>query len=128
MEGQMSMFKIIRCNLDIKEYIPVGSDNAVSRAYLVQVTGLSDRIVRREIHKARRDTPILNLQNGSGYYRPDMDTGKDRDSLVRYVRQEESRLKSIGWALFSARKTLRMYGINWRDDYEQQGKRKKRRA
>ena len=64
MVGQISMFSVIRKDFDIKEYIPVGSENAVTRKYLSKVTGLSDRRVRHAIHEARRDIPILNLSDG----------------------------------------------------------------
>ena len=57
---------------------------------------------------------ILNLSNGNGYFKPDINDPVDRKLLIRYVRQEESRLKSIGWALKAARKLLRDYQIDWR--------------
>lgn len=114
--------------MDILDYIPTGSKNAVSRYYLCRVTGLDDRTVRDAIHAARRKIPILNMQDGRGYFIPDMNIQYDRDLLKWYVRQEESRLRSIGWALKSARKTLRNCGIDWREDGEQQGQRSKRRA
>lgn len=91
----------------ILKHIPTGSRNAVSRKRLRILTGLCDRRVRGEIHEARRYIPILNLSDGSGYFIPDMNEPGDRLLLKEYVRQEEHRLKSIGWALKSARKTLR---------------------
>ena len=94
-------------DIDIKEYIPTGSSNAVGRKYLTQVTGMSDRKIRIAIHQARRDIPILNLSDGNGYYIPDMNLESDRRNLIRYYRQEMSRLKSIGWALKAVRKTLK---------------------
>lgn len=95
----------------VLNFIPVGSENAVGRDYLSKVTGLSDRKVRVGIHKARRKIPIINLSDGDGYYIPDMNEEKDIRALKRYVKQEESRLKSIGWALKAARKTLKNCGI-----------------
>lgn len=94
--------------------IPMGSDNAIRRKYLVQISGLSDRKVRDYIHLARRKIPIINLSKGRGYFIPDMNVEKDRKMLVHFVRQEESRLRSIGWSLFAARKTLRNCHIDWR--------------
>jgi hypothetical protein len=86
--------------------IPVGHKNGVTRSFLCAVTGMNDRTVRQMIHEARRIIIILNLQDGSGYYVPDMEDETDRMELKRYVKQEESRLKSIGWSLAAARKTL----------------------
>jgi len=99
--------------MDILDYIPTGSKNAVRRDFLRTMTGLSDRQMRIEIHKARRKIPILNLQKGVGYFIPDMNEEHDRKLLIRFVRQEESRLKSIGWSLKAARQTLRNLGIDW---------------
>lgn len=98
----------------ILSLIPTGSDNAIRREYLVQISGLSDREVRNYIHLARRKIPIINLSKGRGYYIPDMNQEKDRKMLVHFVRQEESRLRSIGWSLFAARRTLRNCHIDWR--------------
>ena len=76
--------------MDILEYIPFGRDNAIKRKNLRDLTGLSDRDMRRAIELARKETPIINLQDGRGYYRPD-----DRDDLQRYVLQEQARAKKI---------------------------------
>jgi len=97
--------------MNILEYIPTGSDKPILRTTLSRTTGLSDRKVRDLIHRARRDIPILNMQDGDGYFVPDMNLESDRLLLMQYVKQEESRLKSIGWALKSARKTLKNCNI-----------------
>ena len=98
--------------MDILDYIPTGSKNAVRRSYLSDILHTSDREIRRMIQTARRKIPILNLSDGKGYYIQDMNSKEDRKKLVQYVRQEESRLKSIGWALKAARQTLRNCGID----------------
>ena len=97
-------------DFDIKNFIPVGSGNAVTRKMLSVLTGLDDRTVRDLIHKARRDIPILNMQDGKGYFIPDMNEEEDRHKLKQYVSQEEHRIKSNGWALKAARTTLRNCG------------------
>lgn len=66
---------------------------------LSDLTGIDDRTIRDMIHYARRDIPILNMQDGRGYFIPDMNILEERMMLMKYIRQEESRLKSIGWAL-----------------------------
>lgn len=86
--------------------IPTGRKNAVTRAYLCAASGMTDRTVRALIHEARRYTVILNLQNGSGYYKPDLGDKTDREELKRYVKQETSRLKATGWSLAAARRAL----------------------
>lgn len=112
--------------IDILDYIPIGKKNAVGRTILREFIGVSDRELRDMIHHARRKIPILNLSDGNGYYIPDMNTEEGVRDLVRFVRQEESRLKSIGWALQSARKTLCNCGIDWRSYDKQQDEGKER--
>ena len=85
----------------------------------------SDRYIRLAISHARRKIPILNMQKGDGYFIPDMNDPEDVRVLVKYVRQEESRLKSIGWSLKAARQTLKNCGIDWSyesREYEISGK------
>ena len=101
--------------MDILDFIPTGSRNAISRKYLNAVLRLSDRKIREMIHFARRKIPILNLQDGNGYFIPDMNSENDINLLVQFVRQEESRLKSIAWALREARRTLKNCGVDWND-------------
>lgn len=98
----------------VLKYIPVGRKKAIRRKFLVALTGVKDRHVRDAIHYARRIIPIINLSNGGGYYIPDMNDPEDVKALVQFVRQEENRLKSIGWALKTARQTLKNCGVDWR--------------
>lgn len=90
--------------MNILEYIPVGHKNPVTRESLCMSTGLSDRNIRKLISEARRTAPIVNVQNGNGYYIPDMQDPVDKSQLSHFVKQEERRLKSIGWSLKAARR------------------------
>ena len=80
-------------NLKIIDYIPHGHANAVTRQQLSSITGLSDRCVREMIeHESDSEHPILNMQDGKGYFQPEY----DEMSLVRIcIKQNESRAKSI---------------------------------
>lgn len=93
--------------MNIADFIPVGKENAISRSQLVKLTGLSDRIVRDMIALERRNTAILNLQNGAGYYIP---SESDKGEIERFVKQEEARAKSIFWSLRGAKTALRKCG------------------
>ena len=93
--------------MNIINYIPVGKKNAVTRTELCMMTGQSDRIIRRQIHEARREHVIINLQDSQGYYRPDMSQESEIAEIRRFLVQEEKRLRSIGWSLKSARMALR---------------------
>ena len=88
--------------MNIIDFIPFGKENAITREQLSAKTGRKDRVNRELISKERRDHAIVNLQNGAGYYRPTR-----RDEVALYVKQEEARLKSIGWSLKGARMDLK---------------------
>jgi hypothetical protein len=102
----------------IVDYIPVGRDNAISRASLLyrcvrdglisgelKPTG-QDRAMRKLIEKARVDYTILNLSNGKGYYRVSRD---DLQDLQRYIKQEEKRAKSTFKNISMAKKLYEDY-------------------
>ena len=92
-------------SIKIVDYIPFGKENAISRQQLERVTGLSDRDVREAISLARRNTVILNLSNGKGYFQPIQ--GEVDDLVVKYFKQEDSRLKRIGWSLLATRRRVK---------------------
>ena len=92
-------------SIKIVDYIPFGKENAISRQQLERVPGLSDRDVREAISLARRNTVILNLSNGKGYFQPIQ--GEEDDLVVKYFKQEDSRLKRIGWSLLATRRRVK---------------------
>ena len=92
-------------SIKIVDYIPFGKENAISRQQLERVTGLSDRDVREAISLARRNTVILNLSNGKGYFQPIQ--GEEDDLVVKYFKQEDRRLKRIGWSLLATRRRVK---------------------
>ena len=116
MEGQIELEDYLRSlnceGFDICDYIPKGRASAVTRYELCMKTGFRDRQVRDLIHYARRDGSILNLSDGKGYFRPDLDDPVERGMLAAYVRQEESRRDSIDWSLNGAIKDCKENGIN----------------
>jgi hypothetical protein len=91
--------------MNISDYIPFGKDNAISRKRLSEITGLSDRKLREVIALERRNTIIINLSNGQGYFQPI--NGLEDDLVVDYYKQENSRLKRIGWSLAATRKRVK---------------------
>lgn len=84
------------------DYIPYGKENAVSRRELCDKTGLPDRLMRKEIERARKDYAILNI-DGSGYFRPLPD---EKPLVSRWLAQERSRSQSIGNSALGAEKWL----------------------
>ncbi len=92
---------------DIVKYIPYGKENAISRDDLAIKIGCSDRIMRDLISKARKKTVIINIQNGSGYYRP---TEDDMEDVLKYKHQEENRATEVFGNLQPVREFIRKYG------------------
>lgn len=97
--------------MEILNYIPTGSQNAVKRKYLVAATGLKDRDFRDAISEARLKIPIVNLSDGRGYFIPDMNDESDQNKLLLFVMQEESRAKEILARVDVAKQTLRNCGV-----------------
>ncbi len=94
--------------MNIIDYIPKGFENAISRKNLCITTGLDDRIIRKLIEEARRHTIIISNTDGSGYWIfPDNPTEYETMMLRKYVKQQESRAKSIFYALYPARQRMK---------------------
>ena len=90
--------------INIVDFIPEGYEKAISRKDLCCITGLSDRVVRSLIEEARRENIIISNNDGSGYWLyPEHPTDTEKQLLQRYVKQQESRAKSIFYALRPAR-------------------------
>lgn len=83
--------------------IPSGRSNAISRNKLVELMGIPDRQVRKIIKDARRRTPIINLQNGKGYFIP---TEEEKPLVDKWLKQETARAKTTFWAMRGAREFL----------------------
>lgn len=80
-------------NIDIEDYIPFGIDNAIRREELVKLTGLSDNKIRMHIASAtRKGVLIINLGDGSGYFRPNKD---ELPFVRRYYNSERNRTIAI---------------------------------
>lgn len=92
--------------MNIAEYISIGHDNAVTLIDLKRATGIKDsRVIREMISQARHTYPILNMQDGKGYFLP---IPGEEDHLVRaYLKQEQHRAKSIFWSLHGCRDYLK---------------------
>lgn len=123
--GQMGIFDFVddpekpkkpekskKHTIDILTFLRIGSKYAIKRKWLCYKTGLKDRIMRNLLHEARKKIPILNLQNGKGYFIPDMNCAEDRKMLVRWVLQERSRIKELLMIVETAERTLRNCGID----------------
>lgn len=88
--------------IDILQFIPTGKENAITRRELVDRTGLPDRTVRELISQARRNHPIANFQDGTGYY-----LLTKKSEVIEFLNQETHRARSIFWSIKGCRDWLK---------------------
>lgn len=88
----------------ILDLIPFGNENPITRARLVELTGIDDRTVREIISQLKRFYPIVNI--GQGYY---IANDPDDPNLEAYIRKESHRISEISKGL---RRHKALYGIN----------------
>lgn len=75
----------------ILRYLEIGKDKAKTREQLCELSGLCDRVVRREIEALRDEgVIIINNQDGRGYY-----ISEDVEEMQRQFRQNQARAMSI---------------------------------
>lgn len=80
--------------MNIADYIPMGKENAVSRARLVRLTGLPDRAIRDHIKRANRvltleGREILSSSGARGYWISD-----DLAEMEEYLRESTHRART----------------------------------
>lgn len=88
----------------IYDLLPVGSENAISRRQLMQITGLEDRKLRRKIEKERKAGLLIlsNTSEGSGgYYKPASTT-----EIRRWITMMEAYGRSVYAVLHTAQKAI----------------------
>lgn len=85
----------------ILPHIGIGRENATRRIFLRMQTRMSDRAMREGIALLREEYPILNFQDGQGYY-----LSYDKKELLQYRNQEMHRIKSAFAALQGVDKAL----------------------
>ncbi len=90
------------------DLIPYGEKNAISRTMLRVKSGLTDRAMREEISRLRREHPILNSQEGNGYFRP---LPEEVQKVEKWLSQEGHRAKSIFWSQKGAREFMKEVGM-----------------
>jgi len=73
----------------IYELLPIGAEFAISRAALMEITGLTDRELRHQIQQERKAGNIILADCSSrGYYRPE-----STDETVRFIRSMRNRAR-----------------------------------
>lgn len=81
--------------MKIREFIPVGRNNAISMRELSEQLNISPRTTRAIIQKARADgEPICSDWENGGYYLPN-----DSTEAKTYLNQQRARIRSARAAL-----------------------------
>lgn len=97
-------------SMAVSELISVlgeGREKAKTRRQLCLALDMPDRAVRKLITEAREaGYIIINNQDGNGYY-----LASDTADMLRFVRQEDARARSIFRATAPARTALKREGI-----------------
>lgn len=89
--------------IDILDYLHEGRENAVSKQYLMDMTGLTDRGLRLHVARLRKEHPILTNTKTGGYYLPSEEDFKGVEECNEFIAEQSSRINEI-------RKSMR--GVN----------------
>ena len=92
-------------SLLIWENIGTGRENTTSSERLQQLSGLSERDLRKTIEQLRRSGRVIISAVDGGYYKP-----ANTAELKRFIHKENSRALSVLKTLKSARKLLHEWG------------------
>ena len=88
--------------MDIKDWIPDGKENAVTREELRKITGYTDREIREMIERERRNGhAILSSPAVSGYWQTD-----DIDEIERFINALDRRRASEAKNLIKLRERV----------------------
>ncbi len=82
--------------------IPYGSENAISRERLCEISGLNDSAMRIELSELKMRYPICSSCQFKGYFRPRADRPKEleiakacREELFKKARTMMAQLKTL---------------------------------
>ena len=93
--------------MQLLDAIPRGQENRISRGELMEITGLSDRILRQELHRLRAGGEIIcsSTVPPGGYWRP----GDDAETAA-FVASMHHRARATFAAATSANRALKAGG------------------
>lgn len=76
--------------MDLMQCLRTGRINAVTRAELVNRTGMPDRANRREIERLRREgVPVISASDGRGYW-----LAESVEEVERFLREADLRAEA----------------------------------
>lgn len=90
--------------MDITKFLNEGAENAIPRADLARILGMTDRAVRKEIEIARNRGALI-CNEGQGYY-----LARDIGQIERQYRTDRARALAVLKRLKTMRRMLRDNG------------------
>ena len=84
--------------------IPTGSHNALKRPKNLN----TDRALRRLIEEANNSGDII-INNGKGYFRPDLNNPYDRLEYQTYINSKKSRIRSLAESVIAMERAAQEY-------------------
>lgn len=96
------MEQFTRIQQQILEHLPYGKDNAIPKAKLMEITGLSERSVRQNIAILRNKSDVIICSNSrsKGYYYPlDENEAQEfiNETIHRIIELYASKKKAEEW-------------------------------
>lgn len=92
--------------MKITDVLRRGKSNGIPLKDLPKACGLEKRAARQAIEKARAKVPIINMQDGSGYFIP---TEDEAPLVLIWLNQQRKRIRSLENACVGAEKWLNQY-------------------
>lgn len=94
-------------DLRLLDAIPRGQENRITRGELMEITGLSDRILRQELHKLRAGGEVIcsSTVPPGGYWKP-----ADAEETASFVASMHHRARATFAAATSANRALKAGG------------------
>lgn len=79
--------------LKVSDHLSVGKEHGRTATEVMLEMGINRRVMRKIVYEemTKGDSFILNLQDGNGYFIPDLDTEEGVADARRYISQERAR-------------------------------------
>ena len=89
--------------MNILDFIPTGKENAISKQKLMEVTGIKDERLVRDVIKRQVESgvPILSSSGHKGYW-----YSEDIDEIEEFIRENDHRANAIGKTTAKLKKHL----------------------
>ncbi len=102
---EMEYLELTESDTRIYNLVPYGQGNAVSREYLTNMTGFSDRRVRRSIERLRvAGLLICSSSSFNGYWKP-----TKRAEVQQFIDEMDSRAKMCFTSIKAARNYMKIH-------------------